>query len=79
MNYYDVLGVQPTATPQEIKTAYRKLAIKHHPDQGGDADLFKQLTEAYEVLKDPHKRAAFDHANTRNTWSVFEDLDQPTS
>lgn len=76
MNYYDVLGVEPTATPQEIKTAYRKLAIKHHPDQGGDSDLFKQLTEAYDTLKDPHKRAAFDHATTRNTWSVFDDLDQ---
>lgn len=75
MNYYSVLGIEPTATSQEIKTAYRKLAIKHHPDQGGDADVFKQLTEAYDTLKDPHKRAAFDHKNARNTWGVFEDLD----
>ena len=77
MNYYDVLGVQPTATPEQIKTAYRKLAIQHHPDQGGDAEKFKQVTEAYDVLKDPHKRAAFDHRATRihiNAGDVFDDL-----
>ena len=77
MNYYSVLGVEPTATSQEIKQAYRKLAIQHHPDQGGDAEKFKQVTEAYDVLKDPHKRAAFDHHSTRihiNAGDVFEDL-----
>lgn len=79
MNYYTVLGVKPTATSEEIKTAYRKLAIQHHPDQGGDAEKFKQVTEAYDVLKDPHKRAAFDHRSTRihiNAGDVFEDLHQ---
>jgi curved DNA-binding protein len=77
MNYYTVLGVQPTATPEQIKTAYRKLAIQHHPDQGGDAEKFKQVTEAYEVLRDAHKRAAYDHRSTRihiNAGDVFDDL-----
>jgi len=77
MNYYDVLGVKPTATPEQIKTAYRKLAVQHHPDQGGDAEKFKQVTEAYDVLKDPHKRAAFDHRSTKihiNAGDVFDDL-----
>ena len=77
MNYYDVLGVSPTATPQEIKTAYRKLAIQHHPDQGGDAEKFKQVAEAYEVLKDPPKRAEYNNRTTRihiKTEDVFNDL-----
>jgi curved DNA-binding protein len=76
MDYYNVLGVIPTASPGDIKQAYRKLAIKYHPDAGGDAEKFKQLTEAYEILKDPHKRANFDHRNARrrNINSVFDDL-----
>jgi len=79
MNYYSVLGIDPTATSEQIKTAYRKLARQHHPDSGGDAEKFKQVTEAYDVLKDAHKRAAFDHRSTRihiNAGDVFEDLHQ---
>ena len=84
MNYYNVLGVEPTATSQEIKQAYRKLAIQHHPDQGGDAEKFKQVTQAYDVLKDPHKRAEFDHHSTRihinaNAGDIFEDLNSAFS
>lgn len=82
MNYYSVLGVDPTATSEQIKTAYRKLARQHHPDSGGDAEKFKQVTEAYDVLKDPHKRAAFDHRSTRihiNSGDVFDDLSQAFS
>jgi molecular chaperone DnaJ len=62
--YYDTLGIARTAADAEIKTAYRKLAMKHHPDRNpGDKECehkFKEVTEAYEVLKDGDKRAAYD-------------------
>jgi molecular chaperone DnaJ len=62
--YYEVLGVQRTATEAELKSAYRKLAMQHHPDRNpGDTDCehrFKELNEAYDVLKDGDKRAAYD-------------------
>jgi molecular chaperone DnaJ len=60
-DYYDILGVSKSATADEIKRAYRKLAMEHHPDKhGGDDAKFKELGEAYEVLKDDQKRAAYD-------------------
>ncbi|KIZ04147.1 putative DnaJ proteinJ1 [Monoraphidium neglectum] len=58
--YYKILGVSPTATPDEIKKAHRKLALKHHPDKGGDPDTFKEINEAHDVLKDPKKREIYD-------------------
>jgi DnaJ-class molecular chaperone len=61
MDYYDLLGVNPKATKSEIKTSYRKLAQKHHPDKsGGDDRKFKQITEAYGVLTDDKKRRIYD-------------------
>src|SRR5712691_2240504 len=63
-DYYSVLGVPRTATDKDIKTAYRKLARKHHPDVNpGDKSsesLFKQIGEAYSVLSDPEKRRKYD-------------------
>ncbi len=63
-DYYHVLGIERSATPEEIKKAYRKLAVKHHPDKNpGDKsaeEKFKELGEAYEVLSSPDKRAAYD-------------------
>lgn len=61
MNYYEVLGVTKTATPDEIKKAYRKLASQHHPDKGGDTAKFQQVEEAYRVLSDSQKRAEYDN------------------
>lgn len=59
-DYYDVLGVTKSASADEIKKAFRKLAIEHHPDRGGDEIKFKEVNEAYEVLKDDKKRQRYD-------------------
>ena len=59
-NYYDVLGVQEQATQEEIKKAYRKLAVEHHPDKGGDENRFKEIANAYGVLGDENKRKQYD-------------------
>lgn len=60
-DYYDILGVSKDATADEIKKAYRKLAVKHHPDkEDGDEAKFKEISEAYEVLSDDQKRQQYD-------------------
>src|SRR4051812_13198717 len=93
-DYYEVLGVSRTCTEVELKGAFRKLAMQHHPDRNpGDKDCehkFKELNEAYDVLKDGDKRAAYDRfghaafeqggghgfgADFASTFSdIFEDL-----
>lgn len=59
-NFYDVLGVSRDASDKEIKTAFRKLAQKYHPDAGGDEQKFKEISEAYETLSDEKKRKEYD-------------------
>eukprot|EP00850_Spirogloea_muscicola_P015105 SM000113S24061 [mRNA] locus=s113:188853:191297:- [translate_table: standard] len=58
--FYDVLGVPKNATTDDLKKAYRKAAIKNHPDKGGDPEKFKELSQAYEVLSDAEKREIYD-------------------
>jgi len=58
--FYKTLDVEKDASDAEIKKAYRKLAVKHHPDKGGDPEKFKEITRAYEVLSDSDKRAKYD-------------------
>ncbi len=55
-----MLGVTKEATTDEIRKAFKKLAVKHHPDRGGDADKFKEINAAHEVLSDPEKRKLYD-------------------
>jgi len=77
MNYYNTLGVAKSASPDELKRAYKKLAMKHHPDHGGDQKTFQQINEAYETLKDPAKRKQYDNPqpqmnfNTGNMNDIF--------
>lgn len=61
MDYYNTLGVSKTATPEEIKQAYRKLASVHHPDKGGDTAQFQKIQEAYDTLGNSQKKAEYDH------------------
>jgi curved DNA-binding protein len=60
-DYYSILGVSESATPDEIKKAYRKLANQHHPDKGGDQAKFKDISVAYDTLGDANKRAEYDN------------------
>lgn len=74
-DYYKILGVDKNATQEEIKKAYRKLALKYHPDKNqGDKsaeDRFKQINEAHEVLSDPEKRKQYDQLGAN--WKQFRD------
>lgn len=59
-DYYEVLGVSKDASADEVKKAFRRAAVEHHPDKGGDETKFKEINEAYEVLKDASKRQRYD-------------------
>ena len=79
-NLYDALGVSETATQDEIKKAYRKLVIEHHPDKGGDESKFKKIAHSYDTLGDPNKRAQYDNqrknpfGNQNGGFNPFEDF-----
>ena len=61
IDYYATLGVPKTATDDEIKQAFRRQAMKHHPDRGGDSAKFQSINEAYTVLSDPQKREQYNN------------------
>ncbi|KAM6162047.1 dnaJ homolog subfamily B member 8 [Erethizon dorsatum] len=80
-NYYEVLGVQARASADDIKKAYRKLALRWHPDKNPDnkeeaEKKFKQVSEAYEVLSDPKKRSVYDHAGC-DSWRAGGGVSPP--
>lgn len=58
--FYKLLGVSNDASPSQLKKAFHKAAMRHHPDKGGDATVFQDINNAYEILSDPEKRAAYD-------------------
>jgi DnaJ-class molecular chaperone len=82
MDYYNILGVSKNASEQQLKLAYRKLAMTYHPDRtGGDDTKFKQINEAYNTLKDPATRQQYDnpqpqqfHYNTGNMPNNLNDM-----
>lgn len=76
MNHYETLGIQKSATPDEIKKAYRKLASEHHPDKGGDTQKFQEIQSAYEVLSDPQKRQMYDNPQQNQRSVHASDLDE---
>ncbi|MDV6344408.1 DnaJ C-terminal domain-containing protein [Nitrosomonas sp. Is37] len=77
-DYYNILGIKRDATQDDIKRAYRKLARKYHPDVSKEPDAenrFKEIGEAYEVLKDPEKRAAYDQLGS--SWKSGQEFQPP--
>ncbi|MCX6824800.1 MAG: DnaJ domain-containing protein [candidate division SR1 bacterium] len=70
-DYYNILGVKEDASPEEIKKAFKKAAVKHHPDKGGDKKKFQEMNEAYQVIGDEKKKGQYD-AYRKSGYSGFD-------
>jgi len=75
MNPYQILEIETNATNSDIKKAYRKLVMKHHPDKGGDPEKFKELSQAYETLSNSQKRQQYDNYGSVNMDMNFDAMD----
>jgi DnaJ-class molecular chaperone len=71
MDYYSTLGLKRGASDADIKKAYRSMAMKHHPDRGGDEQKFKEISQAYEFLTDPQKKSIIDMGGDPNQQQGF--------
>jgi DnaJ-class molecular chaperone len=76
MNFYELLELSKDATHEEIKKSYKKLALKYHPDRGGDAEKFKLINRAYETLSDPEKKSRYDQFGTDEPMHQGPDFSQ---
>lgn len=74
-NYYEILGVSPSATLQEIKKAFMRLALQHHPDKGGSVEKFREIHEAYNVLIDKQRKNNFP-ANFDGINDILEEIER---
>jgi DnaJ-class molecular chaperone len=74
MDHYNTLGVTRSASPEEIKKAYRKLAMEHHPDKGGDINKFQEISTAYEILSDQDRRFQYDNPQARQYQNIFNGM-----
>ena len=77
MDYYSILGVPKNASEKDLKTAYKKASMQHHPDRGGDGETFKQINEAYSTLKDPVKRQQYDNPQPQQHRYNTSNMHQP--
>ena len=70
-NYYDILGVKEDASAEEIKKAFKKAAVKHHPDKGWDKKKFQEVNEAYQVIGDEKKKSQYDTYRKWGFWGFW--------
>ena len=73
-DFYEILGVDKKATKEEIKKVYKKLALEHHPDKGGDENKFKEINEAHSVLSDDKKRKHYDMYGNKHQHINHDDI-----
>jgi curved DNA-binding protein len=71
MDYYNILGVDRSASQDDIKKAYRKLAAKHHPDRGGDTAKFQEISAAYDTLSNPDKKSQYDNPQPQGGFQQY--------